>query len=101
MRLAKHAVDSAIKKTKSDRTKTGLFKDWLKLKQYTRQIEQHIEQASNKFTFKFFEGALTKSIVNGDWVILDEINLASSETLQFLGTLLDDEDSSIVLYEKG
>ncbi len=58
----------------------------------------------NKFSFQFFEGVLTKAIVNGDWVILDEINLASPETLQFLTPLLDNNasnDSHIILYEKG
>ena len=42
--------------------------------------------------------------MNGEWIILDEINLASAETLQFLGTLLEDtssKNSSVILYEKG
>jgi midasin len=58
----------------------------------------------NKFSFQFFEGILTKAIVNGEWIILDEINLASPETLQFLNPLLENNsssDSSIILYEKG
>lgn len=58
----------------------------------------------NKFSFQFFEGVLTKAIVNGEWIILDEINLASPETLQFLTPLLDNNDSNdshIILYEKG
>lgn len=47
---------------------------------------------------------MTKAIVNGEWIILDEINLASPETLQFLTPLLDNnssENSHIILYEKG
>jgi midasin len=50
------------------------------------------------------KGKLSQAIVNGEWIILDEINLASAETLQFLGTLLEDtysKNSSIILYEKG
>jgi midasin (ATPase involved in ribosome maturation) len=38
---------------------------------------------------------------NGDWVLLDEINLASSETLQRLNSLLDGKDGSVLLAERG
>ncbi len=44
---------------------------------------------------------LTQSIKNGEWIVLDEIHLASAETLQFLITLLEEESSSLILYEKG
>lgn len=40
------------------------------------------------------------SIHTGFWVLLDEINLASSETLQCLSSLLE-ADGTISLYEKG
>lgn len=63
-----------------------------------------MDKIKDKFSFQFFEGKLSQAIVNGEWIILDEINLASAETLQFLGTLLEDtgsKSSSIILYEKG
>lgn len=95
--LILHAINSAIKKCTSDES----IKDWKALKYSVRKVEKNLEMIKNKFTFKFFEGALTKAIVNGEWIILDEINLASSETLQFLGTLLEEKYSSIILHEKG
>ena len=41
------------------------------------------------FAFAFVEGALTTAVRRGHWVLLDEINLASPETLQRLAGLLD------------
>ncbi|GAA5896896.1 hypothetical protein JCM8208_007119 [Rhodotorula glutinis] len=54
-----------------------------------------------KFVFSFVEGPLAQAIRNGDWVLLDEVNLASSETLESLSTLLQAPDSSLVLTEQG
>lgn len=51
--------------------------------------------------FAFTEGALVDAIKTGKWVFLDEVNLASSETLQRLCGLLDDSTSSITLSERG
>lgn len=41
------------------------------------------------FAFSFVEGVLVKAIREGKWVLLDEINLASAETLQRLSGLLE------------
>jgi midasin len=40
------------------------------------------------FVFQFIEGALISSIANGDWVLLDEINLASETVLNKLATIV-------------
>lgn len=40
------------------------------------------------FVFQFIEGALITSIANGDWVLLDEINLASEAVLNKLATIV-------------
>lgn len=51
--------------------------------------------------FSFIEGSLVKSIQNGDWILLDEINLATAETLEYLSGLLDGQSGSMVLTERG
>lgn len=51
-------------------------------------------------SFAFINGPLIQCIKNGDWVLLDEINLASTETLECLSTILE-ANGSIVLLEKG
>lgn len=63
---------------------------------------RHVQKAGkSKFVFSFVEGPLAKAIRDGDWVLLDEVNLASAETLESLSTLLQAPDSSLVLTEQG
>lgn len=62
---------------------------------------EEAESKSSKFKFAFIEGPLVRAIRNGDWVLLDEINLATSETLESLSTLLQSSTSSLVLTERG
>ncbi|KAK9894542.1 P-loop containing nucleoside triphosphate hydrolase protein [Cystobasidium minutum MCA 4210] len=56
---------------------------------------------ASKFKFAFVEGPLVRALRNGDWVLLDEINLATSETLESLATILQSSTSSVVLTERG
>ena len=42
-----------------------------------------------------------QAIQNGDWVLLDEINLAMAETLECLSGLLESRSGSVVLMERG
>ncbi|CAM4775034.1 unnamed protein product [Rotaria magnacalcarata] len=51
--------------------------------------------------FRFVEGSLVQALRNGDWILLDEINLASSETLQLLSGILESEQGTIWLAERG
>ena len=69
---------------------------------FNLSIKKFIEQRkkiSNNFAFSFIEGALVKAVRNGDWVLLDEINLASTETLESLSGLL--EGGGLYLTERG
>ena len=51
--------------------------------------------------FHFHEGALIAALRLGHWVLLDEINLASVDTLERLTSLLDSAQSSLALSERG
>lgn len=42
-----------------------------------------------------------KALRSGEWVLLDEINLATAETLDCLCGLLDSDTGSITLVERG
>jgi midasin (ATPase involved in ribosome maturation) len=44
---------------------------------------------------------LIQAIKEGHWVLLDEINLASNETLERLSSLLEQEHSTFSLTKKG
>ncbi|KAH7907327.1 midasin [Hygrophoropsis aurantiaca] len=58
-------------------------------------------QGTGKFAFDFVEGPLVKALRSGDWILLDEINLASPETLECITGLLRGPASSIILTEQG
>ncbi|KAG0168625.1 AAA ATPase midasin [Apophysomyces sp. BC1034] len=68
-----------------------------------RLIEFEVQQAQsqNKFVFNFMEGSLVKAVRQGDWILLDEINLATTETLECLSGLLQDAQGSLLLTERG
>ncbi|CAA3030250.1 Midasin [Olea europaea subsp. europaea] len=51
-------------------------------------LGSYITDASGKLIFH--EGALVKAVRNGYWIVLDELNLASSDVLEALNRLLDD-----------
>ncbi|GLB38607.1 putative P-loop containing nucleoside triphosphate hydrolase protein [Lyophyllum shimeji] len=61
---------------------------------------QHV-LGKGKFAFGFVEGPLVKALRSGDWVLLDEINLASPETLECISGLLQGPTASITLTEQG
>ncbi|KAH9891844.1 midasin [Cubamyces lactineus] len=61
---------------------------------------QHV-QGKSKFAFAFVEGPLVKALRNGDWVLLDEVNLATPETLESISGLLQGPTASITLTEQG
>jgi len=65
------------------------------------RFERQRMAVDSSLAFAFTEGALVDAIKTGKWVLLDEVNLASSETLQRLSGLLDDASSSLTLTERG
>lgn len=72
---------------------------WTALNIKLTKLNKQLEQSMN-ISFAFIAGPLVNCIKNGDWVLLDEINLASPETLECLSTILE-VNGSIVLLEKG
>ena len=71
--------------------------------EFAKKLEQfkiQISHGAGALTFSFAEGHIVKAARNGDWVLLDEINLASSDTLESIADLLDDTPS-LLLSESG
>ena len=60
---------------------------WEQFEAEVRRFSKKRSQIEQSFVFAFVEGALVKALRNGDWVLLDEINLASPETLQRISSL--------------
>ena len=57
------------------------------------------DKLQSKLIFKYIKGDLINALKKGDWILLDEINLAEAEILNILGPLF--ENKSISLLDKG
>ncbi|KFB51623.1 hypothetical protein ZHAS_00019697 [Anopheles sinensis] len=104
--MLKISEKASLKKTVGDDQQQGDDKDeefvrekWTALQQKLRKLDAQLKNSIN-VSFAFIPGSLVNCIRNGDWVLLDEINLASTETLECLSTILE-PDGSIVLLERG
>ena len=58
-------------------------------------------EASSGIIFSFVEGAFVKALKNGEWILLDEVNLAPPETLQRIIGVLEGDTGSLCLTERG
>ncbi len=77
---------------------------WEKFAADLHDLEAQLSSGSEAFAFSFLEGNIVKAVRNGDWILLDEINLASSDTLEALTDLFSggsDGNPSILLTETG
>lgn len=107
-----HAVNAFRKSKKDEGSKSKLgkkrkkpldeevVKAWdnlsMKLDIACRQIG-----ASSGMIFSFVEGAFVNALRSGEWILLDEVNLAPPETLQRIGGVLEGESGSLCLAERG
>ncbi|XP_025407976.1 midasin-like [Sipha flava] len=96
IKLIKHVVEKAIKKN----TRTNKpIKHWLNLNEKLSRFEIQLKHCQTSMAFAFVEGSLIRAVKEGYWVLLDEINLASAETLQCLSSLLE-SNGTLTIYEK-
>lgn len=99
------ATDGAPKKKRRLRTseKSVLLQEWSTFKTEISNFEAQAGNLANSFVFDFVEGSLVKAIRNGEWLLLDEINLASPDTLESIADLLSEDPSqrSVLLSERG
>ncbi|XP_053661924.1 midasin [Anopheles marshallii] len=88
-----------IKSNTLEKDGKNVREKWNILQAKLRKLDAQLKNSIN-VSFAFIPGSLVNCIRNGDWVLLDEINLASTETLECLSTILE-PDGSIVLLERG
>ncbi|EGN98495.1 hypothetical protein SERLA73DRAFT_110025 [Serpula lacrymans var. lacrymans S7.3] len=74
---------------------------WSAFQEDVEEFEVQHTQGKGKFAFDFVEGPLVRALRSGDWILLDEINLASPETLECITGLLRGPTASITLTEQG
>ncbi|RMY02025.1 hypothetical protein D0868_08182 [Hortaea werneckii] len=93
--------EAPSKKRKVENKKTPDFAKWDEFAANLDAIEKRVGTGSEGFAFSFVEGNIVKAVRNGDWVLLDEINLASPDTLESITDLLDPSAPSLLLTEAG
>ncbi|KAK7081093.1 AAA ATPase midasin [Halocaridina rubra] len=112
--LMEHTEEKAVEKLKLDNDENShhdgqssiqnsyeLLNRWKKLRIKIGNMKEQVQQTQSALAFSFIEGALVKAVREGEWVLLDEINLASAETLECLSGLLESNLGSVVLLERG
>ena len=77
-----------------------LIENWHVFGSEIERVSKQLREG-HSLTFAFVEGALIKAIKTGEWILLDEINLATAETLECLSGLLESKAGSVVLVERG
>ncbi|KAH7349444.1 midasin [Plectosphaerella cucumerina] len=105
----KEARDEDAQPTKRRKTESKLQKlidlkpRWDAFGKSLSQFEVQVSGGSGAIAFSFMEGNIVKAARNGDWVLLDEVNLASPDTLESIADLLTGpaEKPSILLSETG
>jgi midasin len=95
----KNSISSSTKKKKDiDNT---VFIEWEDFEILVEKFKVQVQQVKSQFLFSFIEGTLVTALKNGYWILLDEINLATAETLECLSGLLQKSTGSIMLLERG
>ena len=83
---------------------TKLRSRWDKFAIQVQTFQKHLASGSKGFAFSFVESNIVRAARKGEWVLLDEINLASPDTLESLADLFCDTvdgGPSILLTETG
>ncbi|KAJ9609057.1 AAA ATPase midasin [Cladophialophora chaetospira] len=100
-----NGITHASKKRKLETSKyEDLRQRWAALSEGFKQIRSFVDHGDKTHAFAFVEGRLVQAVRNGDWVLLDEINLAPSDTLDYIASLLHGDDGarpSLLLAEAG
>ncbi|KAB8209997.1 hypothetical protein BDV34DRAFT_209809 [Aspergillus parasiticus] len=97
--------EQPTKKRKLDSPKyQHLRQRWERFAGQLNDFEAQVSQGDAKFAFAFVQGKIVRALRNGEWVLLDEINLASPDTLENIASLLHhgtEGSPSVLLSEAG
>ncbi|KAK4269128.1 hypothetical protein QN277_022325 [Acacia crassicarpa] len=75
------------------------IRDWERFSVKLERVSH--SDASLGMMFSFVEGSFITAIRNGEWILLDEVNLAPPETLQRIIGVLEGENGALCLAERG
>ncbi|KAM7196015.1 midasin [Naviculisporaceae sp. PSN 640] len=92
------------KRRKTESSKLARLRDlktrWNAFSEALDQFDRQIAAGPGGFAFAFVEGKIVKALKTGSWILLDEINLAGSDTLEAIAGLFS-ATPSLLLSETG
>ena len=104
-RVVKHGEkEPSQKKRKLQSHHAQFIRRWDRFADGVRNFESHLSSGSKGLAFSFTDGIIVKAVRDGDWVLLDEMNLASPDLLECLADLFissEDGGPSLLLSETG
>ncbi|XP_009998839.1 PREDICTED: midasin [Chaetura pelagica] len=102
LKLMQHIHKSALnKEAKENAPGSPLKEKWEAFGLKLSHAHQQMKMTENALLFAFVEGTLAQAVKKGEWILLDEINLAAAETLECLSGLLEGSSGSLVLLDRG
>ncbi|PKK33324.1 midasin AAA ATPase 1 [Columba livia] len=102
LKLMQHIHKSAInKEAKENASGSPLKEKWEAFGLKLNHAHQQMKMTESALLFAFVEGTLAQAVKKGEWILLDEINLAAAETLECLSGLLEGSSGSLVLLDRG
>uniref|UniRef100_A0A8C8D189 Midasin n=1 Tax=Oncorhynchus tshawytscha TaxID=74940 RepID=A0A8C8D189_ONCTS len=103
LKLMDHVCKSALSKSElQEKNNAALLQEqWETLAVRLAQTQQQIRACETALVFAFVEGTLAQAVKKGEWILLDEMNLAAAETLECLSGLLEGTAGSLVLLDRG
>ncbi|KAM4694301.1 midasin [Discoglossus pictus] len=101
LKLMQHVMKSAMSKVQAEDKEFLLKEKWEAFSLRLNQAQQQMRMTENAVLFAFVEGTLAQAVKKGEWILLDEINLAAAETLECLCGLLEGSSGSLVLLDRG
>nr|XP_020508278.1 midasin [Labrus bergylta] len=102
LKLMDHVCKSALTQELQDKADADVLQEkWETLALRLSQTQQQIRACETAMVFAFVEGTLAQAVKKGQWILLDEINLAAAETLECLSGLLEGSAGSLVLLDRG
>uniref|UniRef100_A0A671LK38 Midasin n=1 Tax=Sinocyclocheilus anshuiensis TaxID=1608454 RepID=A0A671LK38_9TELE len=102
LKLMDHVCKSALTKELHDKPNAALLQEqWEALALKLSQTQEQIRACESALVFAFVEGTLAQAVKKGEWILLDEINLAAAEMLECLSGLLEGSAGSLVLLDRG
>lgn len=81
--------------------KVGATPELMDLLEKVESFDKQAQFMKENVLFGYVEGALVEAVKHGHWLLLDEINLASNETLEVLSGLLRSPTGTLHLAERG